>query len=112
MFLSAAYLPPRSTYSVSSLAFRLVKPSVPAALRNNTDLCHQVPGDGMATRGAPGGNTAAPGMTSKDDRADSTGRTPELGLALCYGPCRAAWPHGSLPFCEWQQLASGCPFPS
>ena len=98
MFLSAARLPPRSTYSVSSLAFRLVKPSVPAALRNNTDLCHQVPGDGMATRGAPGGNRAAPGMTSKDDRADRAGKTPELGLALCCGPCRAAWPHGSLPF--------------
>lgn len=98
MFLSTARLPPRLTDSVWSLAFRLVKPSVPAALRNNTDLCHQVPGDGMATTGAPGGNRAAPGMTSKDDRADSAGRTRELSLALRCGPCRAAWPQGSPPF--------------
>lgn len=98
MFLPTARLPPRLTYSMWSLAFRLVKPSIPAALRNNTDLCHQVLGDGMATRGAPGGNRAAPGMTSKDDQAGSQGRTPELGLVLCCGPYRAAWPQGSLPF--------------
>lgn len=83
---------------VWSLAFRLVKPSVPAALRNNTDLCHQVPGDGMATRGAPGGNRAARSMTSKDDRASSVGRTPELGLVLCRGPYRATLSLDSLPF--------------
>lgn len=30
-----------------SLAFRLVKPIIPAVLRSDPDLCHQISGNGM-----------------------------------------------------------------
>ncbi|XP_072813739.1 tectonic-like complex member MKS1 isoform X6 [Vicugna pacos] len=40
---------PRCSAAFCKWRGRLVEPSVPAALRNHTDLCHQVPGNGAHT---------------------------------------------------------------
>lgn len=120
---STACPPPRKTYCMLSLAFRLVKPSSPAALRNNTDLRHQVPGNGMESgRGCLEGNrTLILGWPLKFYQAHSHAlwEVPALGLALLWGLCRAARSLGPLAAlgrmgaaCNWVSLCLSLSFPT